>query len=290
MRRSFLILILSNTILFAADPYVQNVQASQRAGSSLVEILFNIKDDDNTRCHVSIEASSDNGENWDVPIFALSGDTGSVSVGDGKKVIWNAGKDWAGQYSAYFRIRVVVRDKFCPSTVSDEGMVYIGNATKIVNKKDSLIKPYCIDKWEYPNRIGSLPQTDITWAEAADSCRMAGKHLCTEDQWQAACRGKFGYAFPYGREYQKGRCNTESPDLSYVGDNVPCVSQYGVFDMSGNVYEWTSTNYSDKNTDKKVMLGGNHYLGQKNSCCDTRQWEWHNNRSKQLGFRCCHTF
>ncbi|MBL8026906.1 MAG: SUMF1/EgtB/PvdO family nonheme iron enzyme [Fibrobacteres bacterium] len=285
-----LILSIAAAWIYSADPVVSNVQASQRAGSTLVEVLFNVKDDDNTTTTATLEASSDNGETWDLPIFTLSGDTGTTTVGEGKRIIWNAGKDWPGQFSAAFRIRVTARDRFCPVVNGDEGMVYVGNATKTVNKKDSVIKSYCIDKWEYPNRRNSLPLVDVTWAEAADSCRMVGKRLCTESQWEAACAGRFNYAYPYGRDYQVGKCNTESSELSYIGDNTSCASPYGVYDLSGNAYEWTSTAYSDKMVEKKVMRGGNHYLGPRNAGCNVRQWDWQNNRSKQLGFRCCHSF
>jgi hypothetical protein len=64
------------------------------------------------------------------------------------------------------------------------------------------VNNFCMDRLEYPNRIGMDPQVDITWNSADSSCRAKGKRLCTEFEWEYVCRGKFNYIYPYGNQYR----------------------------------------------------------------------------------------
>ncbi len=285
------LILLIAIIAFASDPVVFNVRALQQSDSGFVEVYFNVKDEDNTEIHTTLEASSDNGETWDIPVITVTGDTGKISVGEDKKIVWNINKDWPEQFSTCFRVRLIARDKFCPE-IGDEGMIYIDGKTIRRNNMDTLVRPFCIDSWEYPNKRGELPLTDVSWIEASNICRKSGKRLCTEIQWEVACMGKFPHTYPYGNNYQRGKCNADSYSLNRIGDNISCVSSYGVYDMSGNVFEWTADNYSsDENfKDKKVIRGGNFYLGKEASRCTAKQWEWQNNKSRHTGFRCCGNF
>ena len=51
-----------------------------------------------------------------------------------------------------------------------------------------LIGDFYIDRYEYPNRRGSLPRVSVTWTEAQSLCRALGKRLCTEAEWERAAR------------------------------------------------------------------------------------------------------
>ncbi len=105
-----------------------------------------------------------------------------------------------------------------------------------------------------------LPWRNVSWAEAEAACLAAGKRLCTEAEWQLSCEGLAGNLYPYGNTYDPLACNGRDYDLDCTppddndialptatpyGCPAPmtsmCVSPFGVYDLSGNVKEWTGT-------------------------------------------------
>lgn len=100
---------------------------------------------------------------------------------------------------------------------------------------------FCIDKYEYPNRPGVLPEL-ASFYEAAQKCREQGKRLCLAEEWVRVCRGPENFKYPYGGNFDPNACNTlgntAAHGLAASGSFPTCVSGYGVFDMSGNAEEW----------------------------------------------------
>jgi formylglycine-generating enzyme required for sulfatase activity len=103
--------------------------------------------------------------------------------------------------------------------------------------------------WEegiYPEGQKDLPVTNVTWREALTYALWAGKRLPTEAQWEKAARGTNGRLFPWGDEYQKGWANVGvdgAKALSSGGSFPKDLSPFHVFDMAGNVMEWTASWY-----------------------------------------------
>ncbi len=96
----------------AADPVVSNVTFAQRAGTKLVDISYGVTADTPTVI-VSLGISSDGGTTFSVPTTTVSGAIGAgVAIGIGKTIIWDAGADWSGQYSARMRFKVTANDEF----------------------------------------------------------------------------------------------------------------------------------------------------------------------------------
>jgi formylglycine-generating enzyme required for sulfatase activity len=109
------------------------------------------------------------------------------------------------------------------------------------------------------SKPGVYPWRNVTKVEAEAACSAAGKRLCTEAEWQRACGGATGLAFPYGNTYAPLACNGRDVDLDCAapdsdavattsrsftcpqGAASQCVSPSGAIDMSGNLREWTST-------------------------------------------------
>lgn len=147
---------------------------------------------------------------------------------------------------------------------------------------------FCIDLYEFPNQPSGEPVVEKTWEQAEALCAKEGKRLCTESEWELACGGWKAQEFPYDGSYQAGQCNTQSLTIHLSGGSAGCRSPFGVYDLSGNVYEWTSSKWSTKYRDK-VVKGGNWNAGAENSSCKARFGQPATSVSKAIGFRCCHT-
>jgi hypothetical protein len=100
---------------------------------------------------------------------------------------------------------------------------------------------------------GKMPWANVTMGEAEKACELLGPswRLCTAADWQAACKGVNQTIFPYGASYLAADCNgndyQSNPAPIATGAASNCVSVIStspslkLFDMSGNVKEWTAT-------------------------------------------------
>ena len=119
MRAFFLFLLCGLGSLHAAAPVVSNISAAQRANSRLVDITYDVAADFPT-VSVSLQVSSNGGSTFTVPATTLSGAIGAgVTTGTAKKITWNAGADWSGQYSTQMRFKVIADDGNSAPTISD---------------------------------------------------------------------------------------------------------------------------------------------------------------------------
>ena len=115
-------------VTFAAPPVVSNVRSSQIAGTKNVEILYDVSDADGDLQTIGVQVSGDAGQTYTIPATALSGAVGAgVSVGTNRRIVWNAGADWNGQYVALAKVRVTASDGTTPAP--PPGMAYIPAGT-----------------------------------------------------------------------------------------------------------------------------------------------------------------
>ncbi len=142
----------------------------------------------------------------------------------------------------------------------------------------SSIRPFfktCIDKYEYPNREGSLPQGNLSFADAKMLCEQQGKRLCTAEEWQWSCGGFDNLSYPYGKTYEENRCNAVN-SVEVSGARINCASKFGIYDMTGNIFEWVTT------TDgQPAMMGG------PLSKCQTVSPGTGGSAKPMSGVRCC---
>jgi eukaryotic-like serine/threonine-protein kinase len=153
------------------------------------------------------------------------------------------------------------------------------------------IAPFCIDVYEYPNQRGKTPTVNVSWQKAKQSCEQKGKRLCTEAEWEHACKGGRNLRFPFGDDWIGGTCNLgEGSGMNRrpagSGDFGKCRSIFGIADLAGNVAEWTASRWSD-DVDDKVVKGGAADQASYTGRCAARVNESPGGKGATLGFRCC---
>lgn len=157
---------------------------------------------------------------------------------------------------------------------------------------------------------GVVPQGYIDGVEAAAACAASGKRLCTDEEWLRACQGADGHTWPWGDDRRPGTCNDARaqhpavelfPDdpnpfshlqdpclnqlpasLAATGAHPGCVTPEGVFDLVGNLHEWTA--------DPAGTFRGGFYVDTerngpgctyRTTAHDRPYWDY------STGFRCC---
>jgi len=159
-----------------------------------------------------------------------------------------------------------------------------------LNPSKRSLKAYCVDAWEYPNTPGSSPKVGVTWPQARSLCAQAGKRLCSEQEWERACKGSANSRFPTSGRPDQGACNVSSDGRAgaakTIGTNKACRSGFGVMDLAGNVAEWTASRWSADHPDR-VTKGGAANQAYYTARCSARANQAHNSKGGELGLRCC---
>ncbi len=152
------------------------------------------------------------------------------------------------------------------------------------------VQSFCVDYYEAPNGRGRDPITKVTWSAADKACKAKQKRLCSEDEWEKACKGPSGLRYPYGNQWDPALCATEDDEgndrqIAKSGTFEKCRSGYTVLDLSGNVAEWTSTAW--EGGDGYVVKGGSADRPGYDGRCAARKKKPGGQGAETLGYRCC---
>jgi formylglycine-generating enzyme required for sulfatase activity len=164
------------------------------------------------------------------------------------------------------------------------------------------------------SRRGVIPQGYISQRQARAACESADKRLCTEEEWNTACRGPSPTRYPYGDEHIEGRCNDRGinpvprvfrdtrdvfhfeqmndPRLNQLpatvartGQFTRCTNRYGVRDMVGNLHEWIDDVHGSLGVFRGGYFADTHQNG--DGCAYATRAHSTGYHDYSTGFRCC---
>ena len=133
-------------------------------------------------------------------------------------------------------------DKYEVTNQAYQKCVDMGVCLAPSDKSSSTRKEY------YGNpEFSNYPLIRASWVMANTYCQWRGAHLPTEAEWEKAARGTDQRIYPWGNEFGCSFANMVIQGEQCVGDTTAVgsyeigISPYGLYDMAGNVGEWTTS-------------------------------------------------
>lgn len=143
---------------------------------------------------------------------------------------------------------------------------------------------FLIDVFEYPNLKGAPPKYDVSYSQAEKLCQDAGKRLCSGPEFEKACKGPMNTVYGYGDTFDEDFCGRGVEDAHAAGALADCKSGWGVFDLAGNLREWTST---PRGENRRIVKGGLPQSPERGTRCAFGTDESRAFADSTISFRCC---
>ncbi|KAF1528607.1 Inactive C-alpha-formylglycine-generating enzyme 2, partial [Eudyptes sclateri] len=172
--------------------------------------------------------------------------------------------------------------------------------------------------WRQPSGPGSsikdrldYPVLHVSWNDAQAFCAWKGKRLPAEEEWEFAARGGLEQrVYPWGNKFQPNRTNLWQGDFprgdtaedGYHGVSpvaaFPPQNNYGLYDLLGNTWEWTASEYltlglsSRQHAQNMQVLRGASWIDTADGSANhkarvtTRMGNTPDSASDNLSFRC----
>lgn len=138
--------------------------------------------------------------------------------------------------------------------------------------------------WYQDSAKDDFPVVGLTWKQAGEYCRWAGKRLPRAAEWEKAARGADGWIFPWGNTWDGTKANWDDKGradgfvkIAAAGKFPQGASPYGAEDMAGNVREWV---------DDLVLKGGSWYSNPESLRSGDPGHDYIVERDDDMGFRC----
>ncbi len=146
---------------------------------------------------------------------------------------------------------------------------------------------YQMDQYPYPNEEGKPAMLNVTHEKAAQLCAERGKRLCTELEWERACKGSKSTTYQWGNGYNNTKCKGQLDNV--VGQRAACKSELGVMDLIGVALEWTASDWERGTpTGDKVVRGSRaKKVSWLSARCTHARKRNPNLTYDNVGFRCC---
>lgn len=230
-------------------------------------------------------------------------DSDLIYIPAGEFQIWNDQVDNKTEHTVFL-------DSFYISQYEITNAEYTDCVNSGVCKAPKVPLSFTRSEYYGNHEFDNYPVVFVDWNSATSYCKWRGWRLPTETEWEKAARGTKGMKYPWGNLFDNTVANIDRThdDTTLVGAYEKGKSPYGIYDMIGNVWEWTQDWYSDdyyytvqhKNPqgpeqgEKRVIRGGSfedpsykdeRYAGDPAS--PTYRFGWSPEKSNQfIGFRC----
>lgn len=163
--------------------------------------------------------------------------------------------------------------------------------------KENYLKHWVDGK--YLEQDADKPVVNISQADARAYAEFYGKRLPTEMEWQYLAAGPQKLLWPWGNEKKYANCNVYGTELANVDSYPQGVSPLGLYNMCGNVWEFTDERMMDDIDQHEfiVLRGGSYYTApyywhsesgavKNNSHLKVHQLGDAMDRYETVGFRC----
>jgi formylglycine-generating enzyme required for sulfatase activity len=219
--------------LHAATPEVTNIRASQRAGTKLIDVYYDLADSDSSTVFISAQLYDNT---TPLPSFAVTGHTGvGVTPGANKLLTWNAGQDWNRRYTTNGKIRIIADD--LTTTPPSATMAYVpaGFGKPATATYEVYTSGFFMDKTEVSQALwATVYNWAITNGYSFDNVGVAtnSSHPITGISWYDAVK------------WCNARSQMEGLNPVYYTDNtLSTVYKTGQVVLNNDTASWTANGY-----------------------------------------------